>query len=209
VSPGRGGGDATQTVSCPAGRFLSDGLSRLGGRRGVRRLHQPSGLRADFCKGPENAGYRGDCGLRGAFHGSGLRFHLLSRPNQWRQGRLHLLKSDFRRSLCNFRTTVRVSTRCGSSTAIAIGCDARSNTECSASAGGATGTGYRFPAATHTSSARSSSSSHGCPGVSTRNCDGPSAEPGFAAAGNALPAHCSSGRSGSLSTRGSACFKRS
>jgi len=233
VSPGRGGGDATQTVACPVGRVFSDGLSRLGGRCGVRRLRQPSGSHAGLRKGETNSGNRGVRILRGALYDPGLRFYLLARSNERRQDRLRLLESDRGRSFRSFRAAAGSSA--SASGYIALNYNGHNDNERSAHASdnhatssadctaGAAGACYRpccsLPTSASTGSARTGSSGIGCPGTGARaraHCQGPGigcgnccAESGSAgrAAARARPAHRSPSGSGNFGICDPACFE--
>ena len=156
--------------------MFSNGLSRLGGRCGVRRLLQPSGSHAGLRKVKANSGRRGDRILRGALYNPGLRFYLLARSNERRQDRLRLLESDLGRSFRGSCATGGSTSASGSS---ALGCNARNDNERFANirdahatnsdrAGGAAGAWCGFPTATSTGSAHSGSSGIGCPGAGTR-----------------------------------------
>jgi len=214
VSPGRGGGDATQTVAGPAGWMFFDGLSRLGGRCGVRRLLQPSGSHAGLRKGEANSRHRGVRILRGTLYDPGLRFYLLPRSNERRQGRLRLLESDLGGSFRSFRAAASGSTSASGSIALSYNgrrknkrsadtSDKRAIGSAADYAAGAAGACCRpcccLPASASTGSACSGSSGIGCHGIRARThfqgpgigCGNGCAESGSSGSGTARahPAH--------------------
>jgi len=108
VGPRRG--NVPRTIAFTASRLFSYGLSRLGGRRGVRRLCRPPGWFAGLRQSPTVSRHRGYCFVWGALHGPALRLHLLSHSDQRQQGRLRFLEPDFHRPRCHgCRSAVRAA----------------------------------------------------------------------------------------------------
>jgi hypothetical protein len=89
---GRGGGDVRQSNPYSAGSISSCGFSRVGRRRGVRRLLQSSRRDPSLRKAEEDARVGRISAVRAAIHGAHVRVFLLPDPDRRREGRFHLFE---------------------------------------------------------------------------------------------------------------------